>query len=181
MTTWRQFWMGCHNMSEKTWWVHPESLGLQYVAVKSSYQTESEQRTNRAWRNLWWFAVSWGRRPLPSAAADSGCRRSGAVSPAPPSERPPSSRQMATPEYLAEDNEEQRKIRQQRVGRFILVTINNIYSNRKQCRQKLCWLMTQCTTVSPCARCLHDHTCPASAILLTATTLYQAQLQIHDQ
>lgn len=81
---------------------------------RSSYQRESEQRRHKAWRNPWWFAVSWGRIPLPWAAADLGCQRSGVVWPELPSEHPPSSRLTAPPENSAEDGGKVRKVEQSR-------------------------------------------------------------------
>lgn len=95
---------------KRIWWFNSKSLLLQ----RSSYQRESEQRRHTAWRNPWWFAVSSGRIPLPWAAADLGCQRSGVVWPELPSEHPPSSRLTAPPENSAEDGGKVRKVEQSR-------------------------------------------------------------------
>lgn len=121
------------------------------VAVKSSYQKESEQMRNTAWRNPWWSAVSWWRTLPPSADADSGYQRSGAVWLGPPSEHPPFSTGGAPLKNSAKDNAEQSNIscsRKQQCKKHRLVPEEQVRTGSSlSCTVSTCCQNTKCTVV----------------------------------
>lgn len=150
------------------------------VAVKSSYQKESEQTRNTAWRNPWWSAVSWWRTLPPSTDADSGYQRSGAVWLGPPSEHPPFSTGGATLKNSAKDNAEQSNIscsRKQQCKKHRLVPEEQVRTGSS----------LSCTVFPPAVRIqsallfavlVHNHACVENNMEPGGQLWYRIELNI---